>query len=171
MADDDKKKNGEKETGKEGGGETPPEVVPEVAEAAGLEGAEGESIGETEPEETEAASDSGDSDAGEPDPKPESRPAISLEILTRLSRGQSGQIHLHFRDRDVVVIADGAAAAEVFRLFANRRTPDAFAPSQTSWLSSWFSYEPTELLGITWYPMDLAPERRPVIDPVVPGLG
>jgi hypothetical protein len=166
MADDDKKQNGEKDAGKKGGEDVAAEVVPEAPEGVDIEGAAGEGSGEPEPDHTEANEGSKDTDAG----KPEIRPAIGLETLAKMSRGMTGQIHLHFRDRDVVVIGDGGAAAELFDQFANHRAPDAFAPTRASWLSSWFSYDPKELLGVSWYPADLTPERRPVIDPFVPKL-
>ena len=81
-----------------------------------------------------------------------------------------GTVTLHYPERDVRVVLDGATALRLLSMFARRRTgpSDRLDPNDSTALAGWLVVDLNELLAVSWWPSLSELPDRTVLDPPVP---
>ena len=81
-----------------------------------------------------------------------------------------GTVTLHYPERDVRVVLDGATALRLLSMFARRRTgpSDPLDPDSSTALAGWLVLDLNELLAVSWWPSLSELPDRTVLDPPMP---
>ena len=100
-------------------------------------------------------------------------PAVVTVTVADVNRSTFGEVLLHFPERDVAIVLDGATAARVVAAFAQPRLRSLLQDRidvETSVMTNlWASFDLSRLLGVSWLPgLPSEARDRMTIDPPLP---
>lgn len=103
---------------------------------------------------------------------PESSEVVTVTV-TDLNLATFGELLLHFPERDVSIVLDGATAARVVAAFAEpwRRAllQDRIDLQSSPMTNLWSSFNLARLLGVSWIPgLASSAAERMTVDPPMP---